>query len=126
MVCLTSQILRFGNVYVKFTQCISEFTNQRKFNESLTSSVTYFSSFSGRWWLTLGLTGLSLGCVLSVKFVGVFVLAVVGLYTIADLWTIFCDVNQPLVSVSDLTRSVGGFQSPWDPRQTFGEPCDLR
>ena len=68
-----------------------------------------FRSFSGGWWLTLSLTGLSLGCVLSVKFVGVFVLAVIGLYTIADLWSIFCDVNQPLVSVllSDIDQSDG-------------------
>ncbi|XP_043191873.1 protein O-mannosyl-transferase 2-like [Amphibalanus amphitrite] len=55
-----------------------------------------YRSFSGRWWLTLSLTGLSLGCVLSVKFVGVFVLAVVGLYTVTDLWSIFCDYTQPL------------------------------
>ena len=52
--------------------------------------------------MNLLMTGLMLGCVLSVKFIGLFVLTVVGLYTIADLWTTFCDLDQPLVSTCDL------------------------
>ncbi|XP_037072473.1 protein O-mannosyl-transferase 2-like isoform X2 [Pollicipes pollicipes] len=58
--------------------------------------INKYRAFSGRWWLNLALTGLMLGCVLSVKFVGVFVVALVGLYTVADLWSIFCDLSKPL------------------------------
>ncbi|ORX85212.1 PMT-domain-containing protein [Anaeromyces robustus] len=42
--------------------------------------------FSLNWWLTLAGTGASLGCVVSVKWVGLFSIALVGLYTIWELW----------------------------------------
>ncbi|CAN6652047.1 dolichyl-phosphate-mannose--protein mannosyltransferase 2 [Trichomonascus vanleenenianus] len=53
------------------------------------------NSFSPRWWATLLLTGLSIGCVCSVKMVGLFVTAVVGVYTVADLWIKFGDTKMP-------------------------------
>lgn len=53
--------------------------------------------FRAKWWTWLALTGLSLGLVASCKWVGLFVVAVVGLYTITDLWTTFGDVSVPLV-----------------------------
>ncbi|KAL0078029.1 glycosyltransferase family 39 protein [Phycomyces blakesleeanus] len=52
-------------------------------------------SFSKSWWLWLVLTGLSLGCVLSVKWVGLFAVALVGLYTAEDLWEKLGDVQMP-------------------------------
>ncbi|CAI2176276.1 8797_t:CDS:10, partial [Funneliformis geosporum] len=52
-------------------------------------------SFSIDWWLWLALTGISIGCVTSVKWVGLFVTALVGLYTIEDLWDKFGDLNMP-------------------------------
>lgn len=47
--------------------------------------------FSPDWWLWLGLTGISLGCVASVKWVGLFAIALVGLYTIEQLWEMLGD-----------------------------------
>ena len=37
-------------------------------------------------------------CAYSVKWVGLFVTALVGLYTIEDLWDKFGDVKMPVVS----------------------------
>ncbi|KAG1050102.1 hypothetical protein G6F43_007601 [Rhizopus delemar] len=60
---------------------LSVFHNQRQ------------NSFSSQWWTWLGLTGVSLGCVLSVKWVGLFAVALVGIYTIEDLWDMWGDIR---------------------------------
>ncbi|OQD97914.1 hypothetical protein PENVUL_c076G04891 [Penicillium vulpinum] len=52
-------------------------------------------SFSLEWYAWLCLTGLSIGCVCSVKWVGFFCTALVGLYTIDDLWNKFGDLKMP-------------------------------
>ncbi|KAF8590299.1 glycosyltransferase family 39 protein [Ramaria rubella] len=44
--------------------------------------------FSDVWWAWLTLTGLSLGAVVSCKWVGLFTIATVGLSTIIQLWTL--------------------------------------
>ncbi|KAF1810147.1 PMT-domain-containing protein [Eremomyces bilateralis CBS 781.70] len=53
--------------------------------------------FSPEWGLWLMLTGVSIGCVCSVKWVGFFCTALVGLYTIEDLWNKFGDTKMPKV-----------------------------
>ncbi|KAJ3189028.1 Protein O-mannosyltransferase 2 [Irineochytrium annulatum] len=44
----------------------------------------------------MALTGISLGCVASVKWVGLFAIALVGLHTIEDLWDMLGDLKMPL------------------------------
>ncbi|ORX97574.1 PMT-domain-containing protein [Basidiobolus meristosporus CBS 931.73] len=55
-------------------------------------------SFSTRWWTWLIFTGISIGCVSSVKWVGFFATALVGLYTVEDLWDKFGDYRMPKVT----------------------------
>jgi dolichyl-phosphate-mannose-protein mannosyltransferase len=77
--------------------CLTKFHNQR------------FRSFEPEWFLWLFMTGLSIGCVCSVKLVGLFVTALVGLYTIEDLWRKFGDTKMPLgvLTAHVFTRVVG-------------------
>lgn len=59
--------------------------------------------FSPWWWVWLATTGVSIGCVCSVKWVGMFGMAVVGLYTIEDLWNKFGD--QKMIAVHSASNS---------------------
>ncbi|KAH8106915.1 glycosyltransferase family 39 protein [Cristinia sonorae] len=61
--------------------CLTKFHNQQ------------YQSFSFDWWMWLSFTGVSIGCVTSVKWIGLFVTALVGLYTIEDLWDKFGDLK---------------------------------
>lgn len=60
--------------------------------------VSYNSSkeFSTKWWAWLVFTGTMLACCVSVKFVGLFVVLLVGFITIADLWDILGDLSRPV------------------------------
>ncbi|KAJ5136979.1 hypothetical protein N7448_005533 [Penicillium atrosanguineum] len=67
------------------------------------------ASFSLEWYAWLCLTGLSIGCVCSVKWVGFFCTAIVGLYTVEDLWKKFGDIKMPqTVLAKHLFARVGG------------------
>lgn len=55
--------------------------------------------FSFAWWSWLFFTGTMLACCISVKFVGLFVVLLVGLMTVADLWSILGDLSRPVVSL---------------------------
>ncbi|KAG7718481.1 hypothetical protein KL933_002596 [Ogataea haglerorum] len=51
------------------------------------------NSFSRKWWKWLLLTGICIGCTCSVKMVGLFVTALVGVYTMVDLWIKFGELR---------------------------------
>lgn len=59
-----------------------------------------FRPFTASWWLWMGLTGLNLAGALGVKFVGLFVILLVGLNTIWDLWRLLGDLSLSLVNSS--------------------------
>lgn len=50
-------------------------------------------AFSESWWTWLMLTGLSLGAVVSCKWVGLFTIATIGLSTINQLWNLLGDLR---------------------------------
>src|SRR5579859_6704364 len=54
-------------------------------------------AFTPWWWIWCATTGISIGAVTSVKWVGFLGMAVVGLYTVEDLWNKFGDLNMPVV-----------------------------
>ncbi|KAI9017818.1 Dolichyl-phosphate-mannose-protein mannosyltransferase-domain-containing protein [Gaertneriomyces semiglobifer] len=54
-----------------------------------------YCPFSLQWWFWLFATGISIGAVTSVKWVGLFTIAVVGLHTIRDLWDMLGDLKMP-------------------------------
>lgn len=56
-------------------------------------------AFSRKWFKWLILTGISIGCVDSVKMVGLFVTSLVGIYTIIDLWYLFGQIGKKKCSL---------------------------
>ncbi|KZC06223.1 Protein O-mannosyl-transferase 2 [Dufourea novaeangliae] len=55
--------------------------------------------FTWKWWGWLSFTGTSLACTISVKFVGLFVVLLVGLYTAFELWRELGDLTKPIIYV---------------------------
>uniref|UniRef100_A0A0W0FF77 Dolichyl-phosphate-mannose--protein mannosyltransferase n=1 Tax=Moniliophthora roreri TaxID=221103 RepID=A0A0W0FF77_MONRR len=64
--------------------CLTKFHNQQPY------------PFSFDWYMWLTFTGISIGLVTSVKMIGLFVTALVGFYTIEDLWEKFGDLKMPV------------------------------
>ncbi|KAF8207275.1 glycosyltransferase family 39 protein [Mycena galopus ATCC 62051] len=79
---LLDSMLLFFTLLTVF--CMSKFHNQQ------------YQSFSFDWWMWLTFTGVSIGLTTSVKMIGLFVTALVGLYTIEDLWEKFGDLKMPV------------------------------
>lgn len=76
---LLDSMLLFFTVLTVF--CLTRFHNEQ------------YDPFSIDWWAWLLFTGFSIGCVTSVKMIGLFVTALVGVYTIEDLWDKFGDTR---------------------------------
>nr|XP_003705238.1 PREDICTED: protein O-mannosyl-transferase 2 isoform X1 [Megachile rotundata]XP_012145078.1 PREDICTED: protein O-mannosyl-transferase 2 isoform X1 [Megachile rotundata]XP_012145079.1 PREDICTED: protein O-mannosyl-transferase 2 isoform X1 [Megachile rotundata] len=55
--------------------------------------------FTWKWWGWLSFTGISLACTMSVKFVGLFVVLLVGLHTAFELWRELGDLTKPITYV---------------------------
>lgn len=53
--------------------------------------------FSPEWLFWMFCTGISIGLVASVKWVGLFAIALVGLHTIEDLWEAYGDTKMPMI-----------------------------
>ncbi|AET41184.1 dolichyl-phosphate-mannose-protein mannosyltransferase PMT2 Ecym_7356 [Eremothecium cymbalariae DBVPG len=60
--------------------------------------------FGRKWWKWLLLLGISLGCTISVKMVGLFIITLVGIYTIVDLWN---KAGDPEIDVKDFLKHFG-------------------
>lgn len=64
------------------------------------SQVDQRAPFSTRWWTLLALTGLSLGAVVSCKWVGLFTIAAVGLAVVVQLWYHLGNLRVPVQRVA--------------------------
>src|SRR5882762_809006 len=54
-----------------------------------------YEPFTEMWWIWLTLSGLSLGAVVSCKWVGLFTIATIGVSTIWQLWVLLGDLRVP-------------------------------
>jgi dolichyl-phosphate-mannose-protein mannosyltransferase len=102
-VWLISLMVLFENSYATISRFILLDSMLLCFTFTTTLCLARFhrlqhASFSPQWFVWLFLTGLSIGCVCSVKWVGLFCTALVGLYTAEDLWNKFGDVKMREVS----------------------------
>lgn len=55
--------------------------------------------FTFKWWNWLMFTGTMIACTISVKFVGLFVILLVGFYTLHDLWIDLGDLSKSVVCI---------------------------
>ena len=86
LILLDSMLLFFGLAVMTF------YTAFRKFSK--------VEEFSPRWHFNLFMTGVSIGCVSSVKWVGFFITGLVGLMTIEELWKMFGNWKISLKSIT--------------------------
>ncbi|XP_046419924.1 protein O-mannosyl-transferase 2 isoform X4 [Neodiprion fabricii] len=54
--------------------------------------------FTFSWWGWMSFTGMALACSISVKFVGLFIVLLVGLYTLHELWRELGDLSKPVMN----------------------------
>ena len=64
---------------------------------SMSQFRTIQEPFTTPWWTWLTVTGAMLAGAISVKFVGLFIVLYVGIFTIGQLWGILGDLSQPFL-----------------------------
>ncbi|ORY60622.1 glycosyltransferase family 39 protein [Pseudomassariella vexata] len=69
----------------------SSFTNQHELGPD--------KAFSASWWFWLVMTGLGLGITVSIKWVGFFTIAWVGLLTLVQLWVLLGDTKTVTIRI---------------------------
>jgi dolichyl-phosphate-mannose-protein mannosyltransferase len=74
-----------------FATCLATYALCVFYNHQRTSPL------SVKWFKWMCITGLSLGIVASMKWVGLFAIALVGLHTLEELWEMFGDLKMPVV-----------------------------
>lgn len=92
LVCLDSSFIVLGK-FVLLDSFLLFFTGTTFL---ALAQVNKYRSFEGKTWkvdLWYLILGSSIGCVCSVKWVGLFVTAVVGIYTLVDLWAKLWDAK---------------------------------
>jgi dolichyl-phosphate-mannose-protein mannosyltransferase len=87
--CVISRFILLDSILLGFTSLAFFFFSGFHKNRN--------NSFGAEWWFYLLGTGFSLGLVSSVKWVGFFMVATVGLYTIEDLYEKWGDYKMPKV-----------------------------
>lgn len=89
MITLNQYILLDPPLLFFMTASVMGMVKVSKFTESS-------DSFTRKWWSWLVFTGTMIACTISVKFVGLFVVLLVGLQTAADLWNVLGDLTKPI------------------------------
>lgn len=89
MITLNQYILLDPPLLFFMTASVMGMVKVSKFTETC-------QSFTKKWWLWLMFTGTMLACTISVKFVGLFVVLLVGLQTVCDLWNVLGDLTMPI------------------------------
>lgn len=104
---LAAALLVFDNGIITLTRYIlldppllfyiaSSILGMTKFSFNRSGSKRPREPFSPSWWFWLIWTGASIACAFSVKFVGLFIVILVGLRTAYDLWEILGDISKPI------------------------------
>ncbi|XP_067616158.1 protein O-mannosyl-transferase 2 isoform X2 [Eurosta solidaginis] len=86
------------NQYILLDPILLFFMTASVWGMAKTSIITKEqASYTGYWWFWLFFTGTMLACCTSVKFVGLFAVFLVGVYTIHELWILLGDIKRPIV-----------------------------
>ncbi|KAJ3225723.1 Protein O-mannosyltransferase 2 [Clydaea vesicula] len=94
MVLLDSALLTISR-FILLDSMLLYFTCQSVFCFVTYRNYQRTTPFSTDWWFWMAATGVSIGCVASVKWVGLFAIALVGFHTISDLWDLLGDLKMP-------------------------------
>ncbi|XP_029139304.1 protein O-mannosyl-transferase 2 [Protobothrops mucrosquamatus] len=101
---ITATILIFDTGFITISQYILLDPILMFFLMGAVLSMVKYNSYSDRsfsapWWFWLCLTGMNLAGALGVKFVGLFVVLLVGLNTVCELWELLGDLSLSLVTL---------------------------